>query len=89
MTLVEAASHGRGTIGIRAPGVSETLPESSNAAVYFERVWEMLNYVRSSSFEGRVIVLGSNAQSYTNLMYNKETISRLWNNLIYKSKPIP
>jgi hypothetical protein len=88
MTLVEAASHGRGTIGIRAPGVSETLPESSNAAVYFERVREMLNYVQSSSFEERVLILGSNAESYTNLKYNKETISRLWNNLIDKSKPI-
>lgn len=88
MTLVEAASHGRGTIGIRAPGVSETLPESSNAAVYFERVREMLNYVQSSSFEERALILGSNAQSYTNLKYNKETISRLWNNLIDKSKPI-
>lgn len=84
MTLIEAASHGRGTIGIRAPGVSETLPENSKGAVYFEKVSEMLNYVQSNNFEEEALHLGLNAQKYSNSNYNRLVISKLWKDLIFE-----
>ena len=81
MTLVEAASHGKGTIGIRAPGVLETLPEISAGAIYFKKISEVSKYLKSINFDETTRLLGSNAKRFNSLKYNKALISLLWNNL--------
>lgn len=84
LTLIEAASHGRGTIGIRAPGISETLPENTKGAVYFEKVSEIINYVQGKNFKENTLDLGLSAKRYANSNYNKVVVSRLWSNLIFR-----
>ena len=82
MTLVEAASHGKGTIGIKAPGIDETLPESSKGALYFKKVSHIINFLRDSDFESVAIDLGRNAMSFGESKYSQSTISSLWKDAI-------
>jgi|694.fasta_scaffold109267_2 glycosyltransferase involved in cell wall biosynthesis len=82
MTLVEAASHGKGTIGIRAPGIDETLPESSGGALYFRRTSHITNFLGNIGFDSVAMDLGRNAKSFGEAKYNKSTISNLWKDAI-------
>jgi glycosyltransferase involved in cell wall biosynthesis len=82
MTLVEAASLGKGTIGIRAPGVMETIPEICQGGVYFRNVSGIFNYLGSTDFDETTLSLGSHAKHFNSLNYNNCLISGLWEDLI-------
>jgi glycosyltransferase involved in cell wall biosynthesis len=84
MTLVEAASLGVGTVGISAPGIVETITESSKGALYFQKLSELANYLKNDDLEEMSLNLGKNAQEFVKTRYSESAVSNYWRTIISK-----
>jgi glycosyltransferase involved in cell wall biosynthesis len=84
MTLVEAASLGVGTVGISAPGIVETLPESSEGALYFDKLSELAKYLKNDNLDEMSIILGKNAHEFVKTRYSESVISSYWSQVVSK-----
>jgi glycosyltransferase involved in cell wall biosynthesis len=82
LTIIEAARAKTGVVGIRAPGVTETLPESTGGAIYFTNVREVSKYLHGKSSENEFENLGNNAASYVETTYDFDKISKLWHQVL-------
>ena len=81
MTIVEAASHSKGLIAMYAPGIIETLPETSNGAMYFAKVSQLNKYLEDASVK-ELSVLGRNANEFYNTHYGLIPISLRWDQIL-------
>ena len=84
MTLIEAASLGVGTLGIVAPGIVETLPESSEGALYFHKLSELANYLKNGNLDDMSLILGKRAQEFVKTRYSESAVSNYWRAIISK-----
>ena len=84
LTLVEAARAQTGVVGMRAPGVTETLPETSGGAVYFENLRGLLRYLHFEANLEQFENLGKNAASYVEETYDFDKISMIWRQVLSK-----
>jgi glycosyltransferase involved in cell wall biosynthesis len=84
MTIIEAAQAKTGVVGIWAPGVTETLPESTGGAIYFNNVRELAGFLESNSDIIEIDNLGTNAFNYVETTYDFDKISALWGSLFSK-----
>lgn len=82
LTLVEAAGTGTGIVGMSAPGVIETLPESSGGSIYFSNVKDLSRYFRESTSQKKIEILGINAAEYIGKVYSFERVSMLWSKVL-------
>jgi len=78
LTLIEAAEIGIGIIGINAPGVTETLPEISGGAVYFDSIRKTSSYLMTHNCEDDLVILGKKAAIYVENQYGFTVVSKLW-----------
>jgi glycosyltransferase involved in cell wall biosynthesis len=84
LTLVEAARTQTGIVGMRAPGVTETLPESSGGAVYFKSLRGLSRYLHFESNLEQFENLGKNAANYVEKTYDFDKISMIWRQVLLK-----
>ena len=82
MTLVEAASLRVGTVGISAPGIVETLPESSEGAIYFNKPSELANYLKQDNLDKTSSSIGKAAQEFVKSRYTESILSKHWSKVI-------
>lgn len=84
LTIIEAATMGTGVIGIRAPGVTETLPEDTGGALYFKSTRKLSQFLSGHFQDSYFEALGMEASRYVREAYDSRKISRLWSQLIAK-----
>lgn len=84
LTIVEAARLKTAVLGIRAPGITETVPESSGGAIYLNNVIEVSRYLQKDFNLDEFEKLGKNAANYVERTYDFESISKLWNQVLSK-----
>lgn len=84
LTIIEAARLKTGVVGIRAPGVTETLPESTAGAIYLSNIIEVSRYLKIDSAKVDFEKLGKNAANYVEKTYDFERISKLWKQVLSK-----
>jgi glycosyltransferase involved in cell wall biosynthesis len=78
MTILEAASFGKGVVGLSAPGITETLPEESGGALYFNSILKLSNYIKNESNLRDLEILGSKAQNFASKKYSLGNLQKLW-----------
>ena len=83
LTLIEAAQAKTGVVGIYAPGVTETMPESTGGAIYFSNISELSTYLQLKSSLNEFENLGKNAAKYVEAIYDFEKISNLWRQVAF------
>ena len=84
LTIIEAARLKTGVIGIRAPGVTETLPEPTAGAIYLTNIIKVSRYLKIDSNKVDFVKLGKNAANYVEKTYDFERISKLWKQVLSK-----
>lgn len=82
LTIIEAARLKTGVIGIRAPGVTETLPEPTAGAIYLSNIIKVSRYLKIDSNKVDFVKLGKNAANYVEKTYDFERISKLWKQVL-------
>jgi len=84
LTLVEAARTQTGIVGMTAPGVTETLPETSGGAIYFKSLRGLSRYLHFESNLEQFENLGKNAANYVEKTYDFDKISMIWRQVLLK-----
>lgn len=84
LTIIEAARLKTGVVGIRAPGVIETMPEYTGGAIYFSNMTEVSRYLQLKSGLDDFENLGINAANYVEKTYDFDSILKLWRQVLSK-----
>lgn len=84
LTIVEAARLKTAVLGIRAPGITETVPESSGGAIYLNNVIGVSRYLQKEFNLEEFEKFGKNAANYVERTYDFVSISKLWNQVLSK-----
>jgi glycosyltransferase involved in cell wall biosynthesis len=83
LVLSEAASRGRGIVGFRAPGVTETIPESCGGGIYVDNLKDLVDLTGNDKKNNDWTELGFQAQQYVRFHYSSAKISEKLMSLIH------